>query len=669
MKGQFMKERTPVKENSTRTAAPLIHNSSTDTPHPACKLIEVNSPLPVTEHVNKNGRAYLALLGAAALSGLVLSACFFPMSWGVLAWVALVPLLFLVRSNVRPIWVYFCAWVAGSVFYWTTLLWMPYSNHLMRNAWIGVSIYCSLYFPLTLYLIRALDRRTRLPLLVTAPVVWVALDFVRSFMLTGFPWYFLGHSQHIFLPVIQIADIGGAYLVTFLVVMVNAVFVQWLCLLPPVRRLFRLPEPAADPLALKRICWVQTAVVALLVVLTLCYGSWRLGQNDFDQGPRVAVLQGNIAQKIRNEQTEEQQSGSAGEARKAIATEYAALCNYAAEFPFKVDLIVWPETSFPDLWTEINRDIPIQQIPAAWENMYNMSREEMRQITQRFTETNMLIGLHTIYLAEPKKESWYNSALLVHANGSIGGRYDKIHRLPFGEYTPLEWPVARYFSPYKDMDYGILAGKELKRFKLNNYTFGVLICYEDTDPVLARQYGTTKNAGLSWDPVRRLENLRRWLDGIEQVEGPPVDFLINISNDGWYAGTSEHNEHLAISRFRAVEARRSIARAVNMGISAVIDGNGRVMKPDHFDYPKKTQKGDYVFYWDVDDNFEKVPNLSVTQWNEFKKRSAVLTSLIPIDHRFSLYALWGDWFVYVCLLVLVIGLVWPAAGRIPHAGP
>src|SRR5207248_3317301 len=79
--------------------------------------------------------------------------------------------------------------------------------------------------------------------------------------------------------------------------------------------------------------------------------------------------------------------------------------------------------------------------------------------------------------------------------------------------------------------------------------FGVLICFDDSDADLARQYVRTDS------------------------DGAPVDFLLNISNDGWFDGTSEHDEHLAVCRFRAVECRRSLARAVNMGISAVIDAN------------------------------------------------------------------------------------------------
>src|SRR6185369_15796924 len=59
----------------------------------------------------------------------------------------------------------------------------------------------------------------------------------------------------------------------------------------------------------------------------------------------------------------------------------------------------------------------------------------------------------------------------------------------------------------------------------------------------------------------------------------PVDFLVNRANDGWFHGTSEHEEHLVVSLFRAIENRRALVRSVNMGISAVIDPNGRVLKP------------------------------------------------------------------------------------------
>ena len=131
--------------------------------------------------------------------------------------------------------------------------------------------------------------------------------------------------------------------------------------------------------------------------------------------------------------------------------------------------------------------------------------------------------------------------------------------MPFGEYVPLgDWlPFLQWLTPYEG-PFGIDKGEKLARFKVAGHQFGVLICYEDTDPSLARRY----------------------LDTTE--DGTPVDFLVNMSNDGWFDGSAEHEEHLAVSRFRAIECRRAMVRSVNMGVSAVIDGNGRVLQPKQF---------------------------------------------------------------------------------------
>src|SRR5205807_4396374 len=126
------------------------------------------------------------------------------------------------------------------------------------------------------------------------------------------------------------------------------------------------------------------------------------------------------------------------------------------------------------------------------------------------------------------------------------------------------------------------------RFQLGDFRYGVIICYEDTDPFLARQYASAA------------------------ADGPAVDFLINISNDGWFDGSSEHAEHLAISRFRAVETRRPLARAVNMGISAIIDSNGRVQRP------KELVDDGIVKTWGIyPDRDSKIPDLPVEKWRDF----------------------------------------------------
>ena len=135
---------------------------------------------------------------------------------------------------------------------------------------------------------------------------------------------------------------------------------------------------------------------------------------------------------------------------------------------------------------------------------------------------------------------------------------------------------------------------------------------------------------------------------------------MNISNDGWFDGTSEHEEHLAICRFRAVECRRSVVRAVNMGVSAVIDGNGRVLRPELV-----RCDGDNCIWQVAGDHPGPLP---VSDWSQFKKVAGVLIATVPIDSRSSLYARWGDWLPIGCWIVVgagvAIGLLWPK--RIPE---
>ena len=206
----------------------------------------------------------------------------------------------------------------------------------------------------------------------------------------------------------------------------------------------------------------------------------------------------------------------------------------------------------------------------------------------------------------------------------IKGRYDKIHRVPFGEFVPFRevLPFMSRFAPY-DFDYEVAAGESQACLPLGAYRFGVVICYEDTDPSLAREY-------------------------VNPARDDKADFLINISNDGWFDGTSEHEEHLAICRFRAVECRRAVARSVNMGISAVVDGNGQVLAPQ----ARGEEKG--VRLWEIGERAEALPT---GRWSEFKKVPGVLLATVPIDDRSSLYAAWGDWLPWACWGLLAALLV------------
>jgi apolipoprotein N-acyltransferase len=531
---------------------------------------------------------------------------YFPVGWGWLCWVALVPLVSLIRTRIRTAVLAWSAWVGGSVFFWSSLQWLRVADYRMYATWAALAIYCSLFFPVAVCVIRRLDRKTHIPLVVTLPTVWTALEYFRAHFATGFPWYFLGHSQHDWPTVTQIADLGGVYAVSFVVAAVNALCCELLWSVGWYRRLFVLPEPQRGwPWKLAS----QAVVVIGLVAATIAYGLRRLEEPAGTPGPRVALLQGNIPQSARNDV-------SSDTTAEQMFRHFADLSDQAMAQKPLPDLIVWPETSFPGDWMESAPGQPDDS-----------SKQFARQFVERWP-SNILLGLNSI-IAQPGGTRFrYNSAVLLGKNGRPQGRYDKIHRVPFGEYVPLREavPFMNWFAPY-DFDYSIMAGERLTLFHLGDYRFGVLICYEDTDPYLARQY-------------------------VRPGAGDKADFLVNISNDGWFNGTSEHEQHLAICRFRAIESRRAVVRAVNMGVSAIIDGNGRVLTPQEV---RKAGQGSQAGTWQAASAGDS-KSWAPSEWGKLKKVPALLSGVIPIDHRTSLYALWGDWLPGACWLVVVVGL-------------
>ena len=167
----------------------------------------------------------------------------------------------------------------------------------------------------------------------------------------------------------------------------------------------------------------------------------------------------------------------------------------------------------------------------------------------RAVDTYMLVG-STALTRDPVRR--YNSAYFVTPQGRIAGRYDKIHLVIFGEYTPLAdvLPFLKFFRP-EVMGPDLTPGKLRRLFDLpvpgGEAKFGVTICYEDSVADLFSKFVA---------------------DGAE--------FMVNITNDGWFRNSTELDEHLAVCTFRAVENRVPIARCANTGISALIAPDGRI---------------------------------------------------------------------------------------------
>lgn len=595
-------------------------------------------------------RAGSACYRPALVTGALLWACHFPLGWGFLSWFALVPFLTLIRVQVAPKRLYTAAYVGGLAFFVPALQWMRVADYRMYGTWAMLATYCSVYFPVALALLRMLDRR-RMPLTFAVPLVWVGLEWVRSYALTGFAWYYLAHAQHRHDALLQVADVGGVYAVSFLVAAVNGLLLTLALRVPAWRDRFGWQDPtlrrASD---LGRKGWapglaMQALAVASLAIATVLYGVWRLEQPARGYGPRVALLQGNLDQRIRNEAG----APNAHEAASQSTFEhYARLAYLAAQSPTMPDLVIWPETSYHVRFVDVAADLPTEKTPGELIAEAAFVRNEFRNGLVKLTPTAHLLGLNVRAIASDLTRTSYSSALLVDKTGTPTQRFDKIHRVPFGEYVPLrDWlPFMNAFAPY-DYDYSIAPGKSLTRFNLGKYTYGALICYEDTDAALARGF-------LQDGP-----------------DGKPVDFFVNLSNDGWFDGTSEHEEHLIVSRFRAIEFRRPLVRAVNMGISAVIDGNGRVLKPQtrttHVDPNMKPahRKGfEGIRVWET--ALDSPETLGSGDYASFKKQAGVLFARVPLDGRSSLYARWGDWLPWSCWAIVGVAFV---VGRLGRRGP
>ncbi len=585
-----------------------------------------------------------AALSVSVTSALLLWAAFTPLDWGPLAWVALVPLILLVRVERPAQRMYRMAFAGGLVFALAALQWMRLGDAWMYPAWVALAAYLALYFPLFVGLSRAAVHRYRVPLTLAVPVVWVGLEFLRGHLMSGFAWYFLGHTQHHWTKLIQISDLCGAYGVSFLVALGNACLAG---LVPPTlfRRLRLVSgdvEPgttgitgahARSPRAV-RDALVSVAVLLVIFVSALAYGYVRRAAARFGAGPRVALIQGNFTSSLKHDPS----------ARNEIYNTHHALTGLAVKH--QPEVVIWPETMFrwglrstaPGMTDEqlaaLHPDLNAEE----WHTTDNVSRDLLTSMSEQ-AGAALVIGVDSIDAA-PGSLKPYNSAVFVQPDAGIADRYDKLHRVPFGEYMPLSdtLPWLRNLSPM-GTDAGIAAGDRVHVFNLHKWRLVPLICFEDTVPHLVR--GMLAAAGRT----------RR------------VDCLVNLTNDGWFHGSSELDQHLITARFRCIENRTPMVRAVNTGISAIIDGDGVVRDPEVFMDLDGIRAGRDELRTTIRD--EKTGRLH-------KSLNCALVGHVPLDNRRSLYLRWGDWFAGACAVacvLLALGMLASrrSAGRPPVA--
>lgn len=535
-------------------------------------------------------RRRLLEIGGAAISGLLLSAAFPPVENAGLAWFAFIPLLLLPIPRVLRRR-FIIGYAFGFAHFVTSLWWL---NEVGFGAGVLLAAVCAL-FPMLWYLlfcafgsalpgIKLNASRTiqpprhffaagALPVALGALLLaagWCGLEWIRSWLFTGFSWNQLGISQWRHAVLLKLSAFTGVYGLSFLIVFVN--FVLGWMLISWIARFRGRPH--------RGVPWPPAlAILAFLPVLAITFTTRSLPEPD--RYLRVAGIQGNLTQ--RREWNPEL-------LQEAIEVYDALSVQAASSVHGSLDLIVWPETALP--------------APVQW----NDKAAQMVKRVIRKTKTHLLIG--SLDFRRPPAASntsreeentadyaMTNSALLINPDGEVLDYYDKIHRVPFGEYVPfgkyLPWLVEMI-----GMGRDLLAGAEYTILKLPRHVkAGVNICYEDAYPGISRAF------------VERGANL-----------------LFTLTNDAWYAKSSGARQHFTHAVFRAAENRRPLFRAGNNSDTCLIWPNGKI---EGLLYDPVTGSR-FIRGYRVYD---------VPVWDE-----------LPT----SFYTEYGDWFAQSCAIILLV---------------
>jgi apolipoprotein N-acyltransferase len=545
----------------------------------------------------------------AAAAGLLLALAFPKFSIAGFAWV--VPALLLAAAHGQSPGDAFRAGCVGGLTFWLVslywLLLMPAPGFPIL-AWVALAGYVALYFGAWVLLAQpappagtagaaGVSSDTPASKSVYDPswntwagrtvwamggaAAWVALEMVRARLLGGFPWSFLGVSQYQLTPLLQLAACTGVYGVSFLV--------AWFSLALYAAGFMILRQPA------KRQVW-QAEILLPMAVVLICYVGGFLTLNrerTADNHLRVTAIQPSVPQTLI------WNSNNNGRRFRELLELSQRALNAASN---TTDLLVWPESAVPDLgetnYETINRFVRSNHV---W-LVLNGEDMEGQGATARY----------------------FNAAFLVDPDGRWRQVYHKRRLVIFGEYVPLaNWlPLLKWLTPISG---GWTPGEHPVTFDLERRetrsAAGVI--QVTSDPA------TPEAAGVRCAPLICFEDA--FPGAVRDSARPEVDFLINLSNDGWFQESAEQWQQLANAVFRAVENGMPLLRCANNGVTCLINRHGRLEST----------------FRDAHDS---------------EYGSGALTVDIPLppanqEMAPTFYNRHGDWFGWLCVAATVVRLV------------
>ncbi len=391
-----------------------------------------------------NRKAFILSLA----SGILLFLSFPKYEFHYLIWISIVPLLYALREkNFSE--AFFIGLTAGLVYnigviYWVSFVIVHYGYlplYVGISTMVLLALYLSLYVSIFSVTVVYFSRRG-IREIYSAPIVWAILEYIKSHLLTGFPWENLAYSQYGIKLLIQISDITGIYGITFLIVFINCIVYD---LLVTGSRGKILPELVSG---------------IIIVALIGGYGVYRIEsvQDSLKDAKtvNVSLIQGNIDQSIKWDP----------QYQSDTLRIYRELSIEASKSEPR--LIVWPETAVPFYFQNIDK-----------------KHRDILDIAKN-AGSYLLFGSPS-YVRKNERYLLKNSAYMVSPKGDIVGSYDKMHLVPFGEYVPLK--KLLFFVEKLVVGAGdFIPGKGIVPLSMDGKKIGVLVCYEGIFPEISAEY-------------------------------------------------------------------------------------------------------------------------------------------------------------------------------------
>ena len=294
--------------------------------------------------------------------------------------------------------------------------------------------------------------------------------------------------------------------------------------------IFASPATLADENADTRRPALPLLLAIVVLAALAAYGATRLSMHptEFVDGVRLRIMQPNLPQDEKfNYNT-----------KQSVMNRYIALSNRATG-PRSAGVgdathLIWPESAFPFF---------LAREPDALAQIADLLPAGTVLITGAVRAPDAASGI--------KGPRAFNSVYVIDHDGSILTIYDKVHLVPFGEYLPFQDILERLgLTQLTKLPGGFIAGDRHRSLNVPNAPrFLPLVCYEIIFPGAAVPRGNDR-----------------------------PDWLLNLTNDGWFGISTGPYQHLQQARVRAIEEGLPLVRAANTGVSAVIDPLGRTIK-------------------------------------------------------------------------------------------